>query len=149
MYYTSNLQWKKQGKKMIPRYLIKTGYSKNGYDWITNKKHTIKFKNSKEEAITRPWVIKLNKKFIMFLSLKIKNYKITCATSNNGKNWRRKNINFIQKNSRIKFDSKSQEYASVAKVGSKLYMFYNGNDYGKNGVGLAICKVKDFLKKIK
>ena len=32
----------------------------------------------------------------------------------------------------------SQEYSSVVSYKNKKYMFYNGDNYGKNGIGLAI-----------
>ena len=40
------------------------------------------------------------------------------------------------------FDNKSQEYSSIIKIKKSYYMFYNGNDYGKEGVGLAIFDEK-------
>jgi hypothetical protein len=30
------------------------------------------------------------------------------------------------------------EYAAVVKHQEKYYMFYNGNNYGENGIGLAV-----------
>ena len=30
-----------------------------------------------------------------------------------------------------------QEYGSIVKHDNNLYMFYNGNNYGEDGIGLA------------
>ena len=35
------------------------------------------------------------------------------------------------------------EYPNVIEHNSKLFMFYNGNDYGKTGLGLAYIDKKD------
>lgn len=34
----------------------------------------------------------------------------------------------------------SQEYSSIISYKNKKYMFYNGDNYGEHGVGLAILK---------
>ena len=49
---------------------------------------------------------------------------------------------YFGNNLKHKFDSKSQEYSSVIKVKQSYYMFYNGNNYGKEGIGLAIFDEK-------
>ena len=63
---------------------------------------------------------------------------------NNGKsNWKRIKIFEFMKNKKINFDTDSQEYASIIKHKNKLYMFYNGNEYGRDGIGLAIANIND------
>ena len=37
------------------------------------------------------------------------------------------------------------EYVSIVKFNKKLLMFYNGNNFGKNGFGMAVSK-QDFDK---
>ena len=41
------------------------------------------------------------------------------------------------KSSKCGFDKKMQEYASVVKYNKDYYMFYNGNNYGEKGIGIA------------
>ena len=143
MFYTSNLSWKIKNKNPFPRYLIKKCFSKNGIDWKTNNNNTIKFYNKKEVAITRPWIIKIKNRLIMFFSLKKNKYSIETNIKKNNSKWiRRKIFNFDQ-NKKIKFDSMSQEYASLIEYKKKIFMFYNGNEYGKKGVGLAIANLND------
>ena len=36
------------------------------------------------------------------------------------------------------FDSDMIEYFAIVKSGGQKYMFYNGNNYGIDGIGLAV-----------
>ena len=40
--------------------------------------------------------------------------------------------------SKTGWDSKSIEYPSIFESNARKYMLYNGNDYGKTGIGYAI-----------
>lgn len=143
MFYTSNLYWKKIKNISYPRYLIKRCVSINGIDWIVNSKKIINFQNKNESAITRPWIIKIKKKNIMFFSLKRNKYSIMTSVLTKNSKWKRSKIFKFAINNKIIFDSDSQEYSSIIKHKKKLYMFYNGNQYGKEGIGLAIANLYD------
>ena len=135
MWYTSNKYWKKSRNQFIPKYNIRLAVSKNGIDW-KSKKDAIKFKSKKEIAITRPWIIKINGKQIMFYSYRGKNYKIGIAIKNNNK-WKRNDKKICFKKSSDLFDNKMYEYGAVVKYKNQTFMFYNGNNYGEKGVGIA------------
>ena len=137
IYYTSNKKWVKK-KKFIPKYNIREAISKDLINWVYNK-DTIKLKK-KEIAITRPWIIKIYNKNLMFYSYRSKNYKIGIAIKNKKNNWIRKDKEIKIINERNKFDNKMQEYASVIKFKKNYFMFYNGNNYGEKGIGLAILE---------
>lgn len=135
MWYTSNKSWKKKRNNFIPRYNIKFATSKNGVDWFT-RDDAIKFKSRKETAITRPWIINLKKKTIMFYSYRGQSYRIGYAIKYK-KKWIRKDKYLKFNNSVSKFDSNMREYGAVISYKEKLFMFYNGNNFGEDGVGLA------------
>jgi len=82
-----------------------------------------------------------NKIFKMWYCYEIQvgKYKIGYAESKNGINWIRKdnkaNIACGIKNS---WDGEMIAYPYVIKYKKKKFMFYNGNMYGREGVGLAV-----------
>ena len=135
MWYTSNKSWSKIKNKLVPKYNIRLATSVNGIDWAT-KNDVIKIKSKKEIAITRPWVINYKKQKIMFYSYRGKYYKIGYAIKNKTK-WIRKDKKLKFYKSISKFDNKMREYGAVIKYKGKLFMFYNGNNYGEEGIGLA------------
>ena len=61
------------------------------------------------------------------------------AESNNSENFKRKPIDFTTSESG--WDSEMLCYASVIKYENTYYMFYNGNNFGKTGIGYATKKI--------
>ena len=71
-------------------------------------------------------------------------YRIGVAKSENLINWMRQdslmNLN-VTKNS---WDSNMLAYPKIIKLNKNYVMFYNGNDFGQSGIGIA--KSKQILK---
>lgn len=134
MWYTSFLKYKKIKNKNIHFYTIKYAESNNLFKW---KKKGIVIKLKKNEIICcKPSVIYFKKKYHMWFCSRGKNYNIQYAQSSNGIDWKRNNLlskfNLIKK----KWNSNAMSYPSVFKINNNIYMTYNGNNYGKNGIGL-------------
>lgn len=149
MIYTSNKSWK-NGKFFTPNYNLKSASSKNGIEWKTTNNFLIKKNVKNEMAITRPWIINAKKKKILFYSYKNyknqgRNYRIGIAMFNK-KQWKRKDNDLKILNKKDMFDKHMQEYAGIVKYNKNYYMFYNGNNYGEKGVGLATISEKEFLE---
>jgi len=142
MYYVSGIKWI---QKDLPKYNIQIATSKNLTHWIRKGKVAIDFKSKKEIALARPCVIKFGKYYYMWFSSKDNwllgsNYKMCFAKSKDGFNWSRIERFSEIKKSKKGWDSKMVEYFSVIKFKQKLVMFYNGNQFGKTGVGMAISE---------
>jgi len=122
---------------MIAPYFIKYAESKNGIDWKLNDKIAINLKPS-EMAVGRASVLKELGRYKMWYSYAEKNYRIGYAESKNGKNWKRMDHLVGITTSKNGWDSISQEYPFVFKNNGKKFMLYNGNYYGRSGIGYAI-----------
>ena len=137
MWYVSGVIWK---DKDTPRYNIKYAESSDGINWIRNGVVCIDFKSDDENALARPCVIKEDGIYKMWFSYKEKSYRIGYAESEDGMSWERKDDEAGIDVSESGWDSEMIEYAFVFNHKDKKYMLYNGNDYGKNGIGLAIME---------
>jgi len=137
MWYTSFLKWGSNPSEHKHYYVIKYAESKDGVHWIRDNVICINFKNQNEYAIGKPCVLKIKDKYHMWYSYRGEQYRIGYATSNDGTKWERKDGNAGINVSKDGWDSKSVCYAHVLQYKNYLYMFYNGNDYGKEGLGLA------------
>ena len=140
MYYVSGTKWI---HKDLPRYNIQIARSDDGLEWERDGKVAIDFKNDSEMALARPWVIKDGDIYKMWFSFKGDvnkgaGYRLGYAESPDGLDWQRMDDQVGITVSEDGWDSKMIEYAAVIKHEEKYYMFYNGNDYGKEGIGLAI-----------
>ena len=138
MWYVSCENWKNEN---LPIYNIKVAESKNGLDWDQKGKIAISLKKN-ERAVARPSVFIENGIFKMYYchETKVGRYRIGYAESKDGYKWIRKDKDAgidVSKN-KNEWDSEMIEYPYIIKYKSKYFMFYNGNSYGKDGVGLAI-----------
>lgn len=144
MWYTSCTGWE---NRTDPYYNIKYAESKDGINW---KKicTAIDYKNEKE-VIGCPRVFKDSGMYKMMYSYrsvcdfrgdKEKSYRIGYAESKGGLLWSRIDDNAGIDVSGDGWDSEMIEYASYVKHNNREYLFYNGNGFGKSGLGYAELK---------
>ena len=131
-------------KKTLPNYNIYTMYSEDAINYPT--KGTIALKTNNEEyRVGRPFVFKQNEGFLMLYGYGSERdpYKIGLAKSEDGKIWKRidKSINF--KDGFDGWDSNMQAYPSLVEVNEKLLFFYNGNNYGYDGICCAMLSFQE------
>ena len=138
MWYTTNTAWRMISKEILPKYHIKYAESKDGFDWTRKGTVAIDFNNEEEYAISRPWVIFEEGIYKMWYSYRGKAYRIGYAESKDGIKWTREDKRAGIDVSENGWDSEMIEYACVIDHNGKKYMVYNGNEYGKNGIGMAV-----------
>ena len=134
MYYVSGLGWT---SKDSPRYNIKIAYSSDGYEWERSGEVVLDFASTDETALARPYVIKEDGIWKMWVTRRVGEYAIAYAESNDGLHWARKDsILGLEPNGEGE-EQRMTAYSAVVRSGRKYFMFYNGSDYGKNGILLA------------
>jgi hypothetical protein len=138
MYYVAGCGWI---NKDLPKYNIQIAFSNNGIDWERRGQVCIDFKDDNEIALARPYVLWNNGKYHMWFSYKGDFYRIGYATSKNGIDWHRcDEIGGMGASENIDaFDSQMVAYGSLVFYKKKYFMFYNGNNYGFDGIGLAVA----------
>lgn len=147
MWYASSTGFVNVKNKPEPLYVIKYASSKDGINWLRNNLTCIKPKN-KFEANARPTVIKDGNLFKMWFCYRGSfdyrdgkdSYKIGYAESHDGVNWERQDEKVGIMLSETGWDSLMQTYPCVINIGESKYMFYNGNGFGKTGIGWAVWK---------
>ena len=73
----------------------------------------------------------------MWVTRRVGEYAIAYAESNDGLHWARKDsILGLEPNGEGE-EQRMTAYSAVVRSGRKYFMFYNGSDYGKNGILLA------------
>ena len=129
--------------KDYPKYDIKLATSVDGKNWSQEGLTSIKLKTN-ERAVARPSVLYENKIYKMWFCYekKVGRYKIGYAESKNGVDWKRKDNKANIYPGKKELDNKMIAYPHVIKHKGLKYMFYNGNEYGKDGVCLAVEVIK-------
>jgi hypothetical protein len=140
MYYVAGVGWI---HKDLPKYNIQIAFSNDGINWQREGKVCIDFKNDNETALARPYVIFIKNKYHMWFSYKGNAYCVGYASSEDGIHWIRDDeIGGLQPSFNTNaFDSEMVTYSCIVPYQDKLLMFYNGNNYGYAGIGLAIANV--------
>jgi len=142
LWYLSCLKWGMENGKAKHYYHIKYAESKDGINWKREGIVCIDFKSKEEYAISRPCVIKEDGIYKMWYSYRGETYRIGYAESKDGIKWERKDDEVGIDVSESGWDSEMIEYPFVFNHNCVKYMLYNGNSYGKTGLGYAILGKK-------
>ena len=136
MWYASMDKWDDSNDTPLHYYNIKYAESNDGLNW--KRKSTVCIDYSKDHyAFGRPFVLKEDGKYKMWYAYRGDHYKIGYAESRNGIEWKRLDEEVGIDVSVNGWDSEMIEYPYIHDYKGDRYMFYNGNQYGKSGIGLA------------
>lgn len=138
MWYVSCSAWRLVGGRPRHDYRIKYAESSDGITWRRPNIVCIDYASPEEFAIARPWVVRDGRRYRMWYSYRGPAYRIGYAESDDGLRWERLDDRAGIDVSAGGWDSESIEYAAVIAAGGREWMFYNGNDYGRTGIGLAV-----------
>lgn len=144
LWYVAGSEWTSIEGKEMPIYDIRYQESKDGIHWADQGKVCIKIDHDDEHGFGRPYVIKDKDKYRMFYSVRRRSfaaYRMGYAESPDGIHWDRKDNELGLDVSASGWDSDAIMYAAVVNAGGKTYLFYNGNDFGKDGFGYAELEV--------
>jgi predicted GH43/DUF377 family glycosyl hydrolase len=145
MWYLSCIGWEKFSDKWEPLYNIKYAESADGINWSQTGCVAVELEGdegglvsasvSRFEEGYRMWFGKRKKQD--YRGNKSNSYRIGYAESADGIRWNRKDqwgLDVAQEG----WDAEMVSYPCVVKVDSKLLMFYNGNGFGRSGLGYAV-----------
>jgi hypothetical protein len=139
MWYVSNLGWRTQHDGP-PHYVVHIKYaeSTDGVAWERDGHVCVDFESSAEYAISRPCVLNDDGVYKMWYSHRGAAYRIGYAESADGLTWRRMDSVVGIDVSETGWDSEMVEYACVFDHGDARHMLYNGNGFGRTGIGHAV-----------
>jgi len=137
MWYVSCPRWRLVDGQPRHNYHIQYAESPDGIDWKRDGTVCIGFKNDREYAIARPCVIREGGIYRMWYCYRGDRYRIGYAESPDGVQWTRLDERAGIDRAESGWDARMIAYPAVFDHRDKRYMLYNGNDYGRTGIGLA------------
>ena len=151
MWYIYGEKWITHYTEEHPQRVYKIGHatSLDGLSWIKEGKQIVSDKLNFDECQALPSVIKYDKKYHMvfcyreaigFRDNKDNGYRIGYAYSDDLKNWIRDDKNVGIDISKDEWDSDMLAYPHIFHCDQKIYMLYNGNEFGRFGFGLAVLE---------
>jgi hypothetical protein len=138
MWYVSGFRWEQRGEELHSYYDVKEARSDDGVDWRRDGHVAIPL-GAGERNVARPSVLREDDRYRMWFSFDAgEGYRIGSAESEDGSAWTRLDSVAEAGPPRGDWDSDAQAYPWVFRHSGRLHMLYNGNDYGRQGFGLAV-----------
>lgn len=149
MWYIFGVRWTQPSVSEPPDRVYKIAHatSVNGIEWRREGRLIISDRLDADECQALPTVISLDGAYHMFFCYRAvhgfrehadKAYRIGYARSTDLVNWVRDDSQAGIDVSAAGWDSQMQCYPHVFECDGKVYMLYNGNEFGRHGFGLAV-----------
>jgi hypothetical protein len=145
MWYASATGWVDEPPN--PVYVIKYAESMDGIEWTRQNVTCIEPKSS-DEANGRPWIEHDRDGYRMwycyrgvhgFRSDPAESYRMGYAESADGVAWDRKDDEAGIERSESGWDSEMVAYPSIYEHRGRRHLLYNGNGFGRSGIGHALA----------
>jgi hypothetical protein len=144
MWYLACQGWEKQGGRIEPVYDIRHAQSTDGFEWQRDETPCVALLPG-EGGLARPFVIRTGDGYRMWFSARgrsgfredpSRGYRIIHARSRDGLSWKRTDELCLEP-SPAGWDSQMAAYPAVLRRENQWLMFYNGNGFGRSGIGWA------------
>lgn len=159
MWYVSCARWEPDAHDPSgpPRhyYHVRSAHSSDGVTWQREGRVALDFAGASEYAMGRPCVLRENGGYRMWLCARGESYRLAYAESRDGERWTRDD-DAVQlgpidaagettgagtPGGEASWDTEMQAYPAVFDWGERRYLLYNGNGYGRSGVGYAVSEL--------
>lgn len=144
LWYVGGSEWIELAGKRMPVYDLRFVSSSDGKTFPAQGELQMAITGDDEHGFGRPCVLReANGLYRMFYSVRRKSfaaYRLGYAESLDGRHWQRKDDVLNLDVEPGSFDSDAIMYAAPLRIGDKLYLFYNGNDFGKAGFACAVLE---------
>ena len=148
MWYIFGSRWVEDPTEDAPQRVYKIAHarSSDGFSWERESIHIITDRLNENECQALPTVIQLNNQYHMFFCYRQatgfrrnreRSYRIGYSYSADLIHWTRADDHVGIDVSENGWDADMMCYPHVFKFDEKIYMLYNGNEFGRFGFGLA------------
>ncbi|MEO0411010.1 MAG: hypothetical protein AAF221_04105 [Pseudomonadota bacterium] len=134
MFYTSFDGWRSEGGAPKHYYAVRETTSKDGLHWSTETAPAIAHRDSSEYALGKPCLAQEDGQDVLYFVARGDRYRIWRAFKE-GASWVRDETPVAIPAS--DWDSEMQAYPVLFQLGGKDILLYNGNGYGRSGLGWA------------
>ncbi|WP_083208555.1 hypothetical protein [Mycobacterium malmoense] len=148
MFYLYGKKWTSPTDDHPPERVYKIGHavSDDGINWCKDNKQIVSDVIDENECQALPTVIRIMERYHMyfcyrhmtgFRDQKGKGYRLGYAYSDDLLAWKRNDADVGIEPSPDGWDSDMMCYPNIFECQESIYLLYNGNDFGRNGFGIA------------
>jgi hypothetical protein len=137
MWFVTGSGWE-GGEPPSHRYRIGYAESADGIAWERDGTVAIDYRDEGEHSISRPCVVRAGDRYRMWFAARGESYRLGYAESADGVFWERDDARAGLDPGAESWDEEMVAYPFVCSHGGFDYLLYNGNGYGRSGVGYAV-----------
>jgi len=137
MWYVSCVGWEDDGAAVRHRYHVRRAESDDAMAWQTDGRPAVDFADPREYAMGRPCVARENGAYRMWFCARGDKYRLAYAESDDGRTWERRDGALRLDGEAADWETDMQAYPVLARAGGRRHLLYNGNGYGRSGIGYA------------
>jgi hypothetical protein len=137
MWYVSATEWSVVDGEPRQRYHVRYAESRDGVHWRRDGRVCIDYRGDDEYAIARPCVVRDGDRYRMWFCARGATYRLGYAESDDGLSWERDDSAIELAGDPGEWEREMEAYPYVFATEGVLNLLYNGNGYGRSGVGWA------------
>jgi hypothetical protein len=138
MWYVSGSEWRPGPAGPRHYYDIRHAESNDGVRWRPTGDVCVTYAGKDEHAFSRPCVVKDGGLYRMWYAFRGEAYRLGYAESRDGLRWERRDEQAGLAAAADGWDAEMVCYPAVLDHRGRRHILYNGNGYGRTGIGLAI-----------
>lgn len=140
MWYVSAVGWELEDGAPQHRYHLRYAESDDALSWRREGRVVVDFAGPREYALGRPCVLKEHGRYRMWFCARGSSYRLAYAESDDGLCWTRATGDVGLPGGSSDWDSQMAAYPYVFDHDGARHLLYNGDGYGRSGIGYATAK---------
>jgi hypothetical protein len=140
MWYVGGREWTELDGKQVPVYDIRYAESADGISWPAAGEPILAAREPHEHGLGRPWVVRRTGEERLLLSVRdraVGGYRLGCAVRGADGALERRDDCVGLGLGAAGFDDAAMAYLAVIETAAGTIGFYNGNNFGEGGIGVA------------
>lgn len=140
MWYVAGSRWELLEGKPMPLYDLRHLESDDGVSWGGRGRVVMPIDAAREHGFGRPFVTRDGDGYRLHYSIRRRRparYRLGFARSTDGLAWQREDERIGLDVSPGQWDGDSICYGAEVRAGERTFLFYNGDDFGARGFGVA------------
>jgi hypothetical protein len=142
MWYMAGETWVRSQDRLMPSYAMRVIESADGVSWPVSGEVCLEPRLPDEFGFGRPYVLRDDRGYRMWYGIRLRErgYRLGYAESPDGRSWQRRDDEVGIDVSPTGWDSEMVGYPWIQRTDHGTYLFYNGNNYGETGFGVAVLR---------
>jgi hypothetical protein len=139
MWYVSSPGWRVVDGDPQHLYHVRYAESDDGVSWRRDGRVCIDFAHDGEYAMGRACVVRDPDRYRMWFAARGDAYRLAYAESQDGLTWIRDDASLELSGPAAEWEDGMRAYPAVFDHGHRRFLLYNGNGYGRTGIGYAVA----------